>query len=54
MNNLALRPKHPGFAEVRVIPAGFQSWPVEIGLPDGTAVRLSRDVDLLTLEMALR
>ena len=48
-------PKHPGFAEVRVIPTvGRSSWPVEIGLPDGTAVRLSKDVDLLTLEMALR
>ena len=48
------QPEHPGFAEVRVIPTGSSSWPVEIGLPDGTAVRISKDVDLFTLEMALR
>ena len=46
--------KHPGFAEVRIIPSASSSWPVEIGLPDGTAVRLSKDVDPATLEMALR
>ena len=46
--------KHPGFAEVRVVPNARSTWPVEIGLPDGTAVRLSKDVDPATLEMALR
>ena len=47
-------PKHLGFAEVRVIPSASSSWPVEIGLPDGPSVRLARNVDPATLEMALR
>ena len=47
-------PNHPGFAEVRVIPSTSSSWPVEIGLPDGITVRLARNVEPVTLEMALR
>ena len=49
-----LRPKHPGFSEVRVISGATRSpWPLEIGLSDGKVIRVSSEVDSETLRKVL-
>jgi hypothetical protein len=48
-------PGNPGFTEVRVVPAfGMPSWPVEIVLSDGKAIRVARDADSETLRKGFR